>query len=73
MINGGIYLFTKDVLSLCDTGEKFVSLENEIFPLLLENGKIYAQSFEDDFIDIGIPEDYIRSKTLIQNWANRQR
>lgn len=73
LINGGIYYFSKELLTLGAVEEKFISLEQEIFPAILKTGKMYSQVFIDDFIDIGIPEDYIRAKVLIESWANRPR
>lgn len=74
LINGGIYLFDKNLFSpRCVMEEVFISLENEIFPELLKSEKIYSDSFTDDFIDIGIPEDYIRAKEVIEIWTNRSR
>lgn len=73
LINGGIYYFSKDLLTQPASEEKFISLEQEIFPVILKNEKMYSQVFTDDFIDIGIPEDYIKAKVLIESWANRPR
>jgi NDP-sugar pyrophosphorylase family protein len=73
LINGGIYILDKSLLSLSNGEGLFISLENDIFPLLLAQQEIYTQSFTDDFIDIGIPEDYIRAKALIETWANKPR
>lgn len=62
-INGGIY----DVKSNClqDYPKKF-SLEQECFPKLLERGEIAAFPSDGFFIDIGIPEDYNRAKSLFE-------
>lgn len=73
LINGGIYIFDKSVFLQDVIEGEFISLENDMFPKLLSDEKIYAQVFNDDFIDIGIPEDYIRAKVLIEKWANRPR
>ncbi|ELJ2138824.1 nucleotidyltransferase family protein [Campylobacter coli] len=58
LINGGIYLLKKDIFDNFDLEKKF-SFEKflqENFELL----KIQTQIFDDYFIDIGIPEDYIK-------------
>jgi len=73
LINGGIYYFSKNLLEKTASSDKFISLEKEIFPAILKSEKMYSKVFSDDFIDIGIPEDYIRAKVLIENWANRPR
>ncbi|EDO7464422.1 NTP transferase domain-containing protein, partial [Campylobacter coli] len=58
LINGGIYLLKKDIFDNFDLEKKF-SFEKflqENFELL----KIQTQIFNDYFIDIGVPEDYMR-------------
>ncbi|EAJ6030483.1 D-glycero-D-manno-heptose 1-phosphate guanosyltransferase [Campylobacter coli] len=58
LINGGIYLLKKDIFDNFDLEKKF-SFEKflqENFELL----KIQTQIFNDYFIDIGVPEDYIK-------------
>lgn len=37
-----------------------LSLEKDIFPELLASGSLRAVPLESDFIDIGVPEDYLR-------------
>jgi D-glycero-D-manno-heptose 1,7-bisphosphate phosphatase len=61
LVNGGVYLFTSGVLSYLPEGP--ASLENDVFPRLLEYG-VYAAEQEGIFIDIGTPEDYARAQTL---------
>lgn len=58
LINGGIYLLTKDIFNEFDLEKKFFFEEflQENYKLL----KIQTQIFDDYFIDIGIPEDYIK-------------
>jgi D-glycero-alpha-D-manno-heptose 1-phosphate guanylyltransferase len=71
-INGGIYALRDDVLVYQGTEDSFISLEQEVFPQLLRDKKIFAEPFTSEFIDIGIPEDYIRAQTLIPEWSRRQ-
>jgi len=59
IINGGLYLMERDVLSLI---EKFPSsLEKDVLPMLINKG-LYGKVFDEYFIDIGVPEDYERAK-----------
>jgi NDP-sugar pyrophosphorylase family protein len=37
-----------------------LSLETDLFPALVAEGKLHAVPLETDFIDIGVPEDYFR-------------
>ncbi|MGB3479102.1 MAG: nucleotidyltransferase family protein [bacterium] len=62
MINGGIYVINRKVLD-CIPDKKFCSLENEIFPQLVDKG-CYGMVFKKAFfIDIGTPESYLAVKT----------
>lgn len=56
LINGGIYILNKAVFNFI-TKDKKISLEKEIFPKLIGKG-FYGISFDNYFIDIGIPKDY---------------
>jgi len=64
LINGGCYLLNKKSLDRFKQ-KKPLSLETDIFPILMREGSCYAQLFDGLFIDIGIPEDYARSQHLI--------
>ncbi|ENM1574665.1 nucleotidyltransferase family protein [Campylobacter jejuni] len=57
LINGGIYLLTKDIFNEFDLEKKF-SFE-EFLQENYEKLKAKACIFDDYFIDIGVPEDYI--------------
>ncbi|EOJ1646981.1 nucleotidyltransferase family protein [Campylobacter jejuni] len=57
LINGGIYLLNKDIFNDFDLQEKF-SFE-EFLQENYEKLKAKAHIFDDYFIDIGVPEDYI--------------
>ena len=55
-INNGYYYLTKEIFENMK-GE--FSLEKSIFPKLANDGELYCFKVENDnFIDIGIPEDY---------------
>ncbi|EAH7090767.1 D-glycero-D-manno-heptose 1-phosphate guanosyltransferase [Campylobacter coli] len=58
LINGGIYLLKKDIFDKFDLEKKF-SFE-EFLQENYKSLKIQTQIFDDYFIDIGIPEDYIK-------------
>ena len=75
LINGGIYVLSRDVLRLIPPG-RFCSLEREVFPLLMAR-KLYGQPYQGFFIDIGVPADYERlqadpSPLLAANGDRRQ-
>lgn len=66
-INGGIYLLPKSLFSAYSIGERF-SFEKDILEKVYRSTAIYAKVFDAYFIDIGIPEDYLRAQNefLIQ-------
>lgn len=58
-INGGVYLMNRALLETIPTGK--VSLENEMIPLWMKEGRQLGGFVNDGyFIDIGIPEDYFK-------------
>lgn len=74
-INGGIYYFKKQTLA--PLYQKFernnVSMENDIFPLLINAGNLYGLPCGGGFIDIGIPDDYYRAQTYIPNILSQRK
>lgn len=61
LINAGIYVFEPTVLDMIPAG-KVVSIEKDIFPMLLKNGKkIAVYSKGSYWIDIGTPEKYMQA------------
>lgn len=67
-INGGVYLMTRELLE--DIPEGKVSLENEMIPRWLKEGRRLGGIVNDGyFIDIGIPEDYYRFTEDVKNGA----
>lgn len=59
-INAGIYLMESSVLELIPA-DRFVSLEREVLPRLLNAG-LRGFSVDGYFIDIGVPDDYVRAQ-----------
>jgi len=54
VINGGIYVLKRDILDL--VRELPCSLEQHVFPALVERGQIAGREFTGYFLDIGLPE-----------------
>ena len=67
IINAGVYVFSNAVLALIPQGP--VSLERDVFPLLMEQG-FYAIEQRGMFIDIGTPDDYARAKKMSDRLAD---
>jgi D-glycero-alpha-D-manno-heptose 1-phosphate guanylyltransferase len=66
LINGGVYLLKRDIFSGIDFPEVF-SLENDFLEKSTATLKIYGKPFDNDFIDIGIPETYIQARSFFGN------
>jgi NDP-sugar pyrophosphorylase family protein len=66
VINAGVYVFNNAALALIPQGP--VSLERDVFPLLMEHG-FYAIEQRGMFIDIGTPDDYARAKKMSDRLA----
>ncbi|WP_108821706.1 nucleotidyltransferase family protein [Dysgonomonas sp. Marseille-P4361] len=57
LINGGIYLFNKDIFSKLNLPDKF-SFEKDIMEAHVSSLRIYGFEQDNYFIDIGIPSDF---------------
>ena len=64
-INGGVYLMNRELLSEIPEGK--ISLENEMIPKWMAEGKRLGGFVNDGyFIDIGIPEDYLKFQADVE-------
>lgn len=57
LVNAGIYVFEPKIFDYIPS-EKRVSLEEEVFPTLADEEKLYAYVHEGYWVDVGAPEDY---------------
>ena len=57
LINAGTYVFEPSVLARIPSGRK-VSIERETFPMLVEDGTLFALSTDDYWIDTGRPDTF---------------
>ncbi len=60
-INGGIYMLNKKLFVGFSVGEKF-SFEKDIMEKFYASQSFYAYVSDGYFIDIGVPEDYMRAQ-----------
>lgn len=65
-INGGIYLASRDIFDSFSL-ENIFSFE-EFMQDNFKKLKITSQSFDSYFIDIGIPEDYVRAQRELKSY-----
>ncbi|NQT72556.1 MAG: NTP transferase domain-containing protein [Chloroflexi bacterium] len=63
LVNGGIYLFDKDVLQLIPKMTKF-SLERDLFPKIVDRD-FYGYLADGTFVDIGTPERYRQANDIL--------
>lgn len=61
LINGGVYVFDRKVLDLIPEG-RHVSLETDVLPCIV-GGALYGMPSTGYFVDIGVPEDYMRLRS----------
>ncbi len=59
-INGGTYVFEPSVLDRI-AGDRPVSIEREVFPLMADEGRLYALATDDYWLDTGTPQQYLRA------------
>lgn len=61
-INAGLYVFNPSVLNRISL--KPTSIEKEIFPVMADEGQLYAQVLPGYWMDIGQPKDYLTGMCL---------
>jgi mannose-1-phosphate guanylyltransferase len=72
LINAGIYVLDPEIFGYIPKG-KHVSMEREIFPKLVEEGKLYGHKIHGLWMDIGKPEEYLQAnKILLDVYAKTQ-
>ncbi|MBI1920686.1 MAG: nucleotidyltransferase family protein [Geobacter sp.] len=64
LINAGIYLFRRELFDGV-AEHRVVSLENDLFPLFLDQG-VYGFVTHGRFIDIGLPETYAAAQSYLK-------
>ena len=58
-VNSGLYYLLPGVFEKFEVGSTF-SIESELFPALVSLGQLGVVKLSASFIDIGIPEDYLK-------------
>lgn len=62
-INAGIYVLHKNVISHIGKGE--VSIEKEVFPLIVSMGEMRVYQHEGIWCDIGVPKEYLNGQKKV--------
>jgi len=68
-INGGVYVLRREILDRIGTPP--CSIERDVFPVLAGEGRLFGKPYEGFFIDIGVPEDLERARTLFPEQMRR--
>ena len=69
IINGGIYALKREILDL--VLDLPCSLEQDVFPTLVERGEIRGLQFNGYFLDIGLPETLEQGRRELPNARER--
>jgi D-glycero-alpha-D-manno-heptose 1-phosphate guanylyltransferase len=64
LISAGVYLFKKCELDDFKSGERF-SLEEGYLPRAVKGGNFHMYLASGKFIDIGVPDDYLRAQSYL--------
>ncbi len=67
LVNAGIYYFTRQVLKYFPNQEAF-SAEQEVMPRLAQEKLLMGFPLEGKFIDIGIPEDFLKAQNYLKEF-----
>ncbi len=61
LVNAGIYVLDSTMMNLIDSDRR-VSIEREIFPLLVERGELFAMASDAYWLDTGTPERFLQAQ-----------
>ncbi len=64
LINAGIYVLEPEVLEYMPPGKKF-DTEEEVFPILAQESKLFGFEFHGYWSDIGVPEEYLNANATM--------
>jgi len=64
LINAGIYVLNPEIFDYIPK-EKKISMEREIFPKLVEEGKLFGYIINGLWMDIGKPEEYLQANRIL--------
>ncbi len=65
-MNGGVYFLNRSIIKNIKSEEK--SLENDIIENQINLGKIKGKYYKNFFIDIGTPENFLKSQKIIPSY-----
>ena len=72
IINAGVYVLEPEIFDYIPGGRP-VSIEHEVFPKLAQEGKLFGYEFNDIWVDIGKPADFLRASRMLLDGEKRDR
>ena len=69
-INAGCYALSPEILNYIPADKK-VSIEREVFPKLADENKLKGYRYYGEWIDIGVPGDYLQANRILQTKHER--
>ena len=69
LVNAGVYLMSRAVVEACSPS---CSLERDVLPGLVDQGRVRAIVRSGYFIDIGVPETFAIAQTAVPNQQRRR-
>lgn len=69
-INAGAYVISRDVVDAIPDGP--VSLERQVLPSLVREGRVAGAIYRGFFIDIGVPESLARANEEVPRWRHKR-
>ncbi len=70
LINGGVGVYRRGIVERIKP-QGAVSIENEIYPAMAAEGRLFGKAYDAPFIDIGVPDDFERAQTFVPNLLRR--
>jgi mannose-1-phosphate guanylyltransferase len=71
LINAGIYVLDPAVFQYIEK-DKAVSMEREVFPILVEQKKLYGYNMQGLWMDIGKPAGYLQANKILLETSNKK-
>ncbi len=72
LINAGVYVLDPKIFDYIPGGCP-VSIEHEVFPKLAEEGKLFGHEFNEIWVDIGKPADYLKANRVLLDAEPKKR
>lgn len=69
IVNGGVYVMRCEAIDYLSSGTS--SLEQDLFPVLADQGQLCGKVFEGFFIDIGVPESLSKAELELPAWQRK--